>query len=895
MREAEERPPVDHFLPLPDLSQDPLDRSWSSPQRTLGLSVSPTATPPPPRLFISTTPPSVEVSSTFDSFELTDSPLPLQTSETRRARSSSRRRHYVQDDSFYSTTSSPKNTSLTTQSFSDLSTVIARHDLDGSSSLNQSSGGSSEKQKSRFESPFSIPSPDDQREDEKEPQQFPSMGHDMGSLLNFSDDNIQHQSQSQSIRARMKQRHTYQRERYQHSEFIEHHNPRQLKTGSASPHSSPSSRPATDDLDDTGELSLDDLLRISPIGTRDISETSSPYSSPHRPADTRDHSLSLAEIIHEIENIATPTRSMFGNDFFETSPTHLTSPSTSLHRQLPSYPPMVPSIPPSPPSSPSPSQWVDETSSQQSSKLSLRINEGPSSQRASRDSRSFGFGSEETDSLTFLRESLGSSHVAHNTLSISSHSQLMQLHSATGSLMDGEGEENIFFEESLLSMHSLPSASGSASRKDQWICSTSGSRASHSSQSTSNSSFLFLGVGDQFIGSLGEHEQTIVQQTVTNTFTSTHASLPFGVSPLDSSDSTVISLQNPNPQQQQRPQAVSFEEKYGLHVLPTDASSDDEEPSRPSWRSHPPESHPPSSLFSHERTMKVTSSSSSSTSSSLSIPSFKIVTSSNTLEGTDVQDLDSSFVPSRSTLSPRQQLQQQKSSLDQATASRNPPLVSQSFLSFNSNLSSDLSESRSSALSPSQSYDFPSRPPIPPPSAHHTGLLTDHRESLRRDLSSVRDSTEEFESWLEGLTTGKLSQIGGTMFPRPQSPTLSALKHNSSPRSSHNQKELRGTFNLSSSSSSSSNSLHLSPSTPTTAPPAPLSENRDDYLSFIHSSISSSSLTLSPSPPHSHSHLHNPKGEGFSSSSAISSELSHHSTQVETQGLSIEFLLGAER
>jgi hypothetical protein len=788
-----------------------------------------------------------------------------------RAPQSRSRRHYVQDDSFQSNNSSPKNASSSSipRSLSDLSTVIARHDQ-SSSLLGQSLLGSSVEQRSLIES-SSMP----EREGSPPGLMLPSRGHQMGSLLDFSDENINSKSESHQLRARMKERHTHQKERYQTtSESIDQHSFSRLDSTS----------PPRPGMGETDELSLDDLLRISPIGTRDISETSSPFSSPHRAVDALETSrtLSLAEIIQEIENISTPPRSMSGRDFFDMSlhqSLHpLPPPQSSSRRPLS---PLVTSSPPSPPPSPPSSQWIFETN-HQSPNGSLRMNEVPSSHRTSQNSPSFGFGSEETDSLTFLRESNTS---AHHALSISSHSHFSQLHTVPVS-GSREQAENISFEASLLSTHSLPSTSWNDQRVQSITASGDRGFASQSSQSTSSSSFLFLGVGENFLDEQQLVEQATFQRDLGNP-SEGERRIPFGESHLDSSESTVISLIDPYSHQQQ-PHTLSFEEKYGLRVLPAEGSSDEEEFSQRSNRQGRP---------------LTIEASPSSTSSSLSIPSFKIVPSFATLEGPEPEG-NRSFVPSKSVLSPRQQLQQRS---DEITTSRNPPLpISQSLLSFNSNLSSDLFQSHSSALSVSQSNEFLSRPrlPLPPStvssSVHHTGLLMNHQETSRRDIFSVRDSTEEFESWLEGITNGTPAAAqppsSGQSF-QAASFSLSFTKQNSPPNQSHDQQGSRAIFNFS--SSSSSDPLRISSRSPDASQlPTPSSGNanqsREDYLSFLHSSISSSSLSLSP-PPRPLKQNHS-DGEGLSSITSTNSSRGSIAAPVavdpEADGLSMAFLLG---
>jgi hypothetical protein len=657
-------------------------------------------------------------------------------------------------------------------------------------------------------------------------------------LLNFSDDSITHQHRSEAtrFRDRLKQRSLSQRERIQ--ERQQQAEP-PLISGVA----------AGSQHHRTEEFSLDNLLktqRISPIGIRAVSESqsSSPYSSlaslsasPHREQqqqqeqeqkqvleqgrerDVSSPSLSLEEIMRDIENISSPTRPLSDPDYsFEISPSrhsHSSSSSSSPSSRWDSRgdrgrgvrEPRISLI--------SHQQSFNDSSFPLRTRLfSIDVNQSTSLLHTSASSVS---GDEESDSLTFLRAS--SHSTAHESLSL-------QERSRDGN-RDGDGD-GIFSEGSHLSTHSLHSSS-SLFRRDALVPSADAAALSGpsdrtigvaSSQST-NSSFLFLGLGEHFsaepppppvsgldplssssglsLERAPELMAPVAQWSIADS--DSGESLSFGINDhLHSRHSqSQGQLQSPT-HSNLHTINLSFEQKYGLQSLPADDSSDDEAPThshfpQPTLQLGPhsaeteTETADPAEELrrvipsceatgSSQNFMEHSSSplsSSSSTSSSLSIPSFAILTKQHSTQGAPTAFPSEPYAPSKSVWSPKQQHRNKGNFNSNSTGrgeSESRPsasvsaVLSHSMLSFNSNLSSDPPLSHS----PSPSQSLNSLPLLPSQvTATHTSAATttissrlslQRFESQRQTSASVsvsrehstffRDSTEEFESWLEG-------------------------------------------------------------------------------------------------------------------------------------------------
>lgn len=527
----------------------------------------------------------------------------------------------------------------------------------------------------------------------------------------------------------MKQQHLSQRERFQDQkdQFS------LFQTESMSPPPPPLTR-------STEALSLDDLLRtqrISPIGVRAISESSFGGQEEDDHNHATSTSLSLTEILQEIENISSPTRPLSStNDSFEISPSRR---SSSPRSSSPSSPFLR-------------SQWGGPeprilVSSHQTSFKDLNFGELRTrlfSIDASQESFTLphaSSGSASSDSLTFLKESLN-------------HQQTDSVFSSYSRLSEG-GE--IFSEGSRLSTHTLETSLGNDASIGALYRPSDHSIGMASSQST-NSSILFLGVG----------EPSLLPDLQKNDFSPTssllHPSLPLLSPPSSSAQSLEqskdllgeyarrsdsdegISFETISSHRPRQSPNLSFQEKYGLQNLPVDDSSDDE-------------AHMGMKIL-------MENSSSQSTSSSLSIPSFKL-TKHNPIDGAVValpEISSSSYFPSKSVWSPRQREKPENSLTSHPSKSNHHQnILSHSMLSFNSSLSSNLSPSHSNTASPSQSGNFQSGlQPTPlsllPPSLTINQTITTqvthqrvetHRQQTSHH-SSFRDSTEEFESWLEG-------------------------------------------------------------------------------------------------------------------------------------------------
>jgi hypothetical protein len=862
------------------------------------------STPPPFRLFVSTTPPSCEVSS---SPPPVCSPSPQ--SSVSRVQTNSRR-HYSQDYSFYSNTSSRNNDDSHgsfDKSSSDLSTVVARHDHGPSPAslttnsfrfgdhifLDSTSSSTGTLELENLVQHHSGRSAD--------LEQLPNNGNfsteDLGSeptqptLLNFSDDSITHRSEANRVRDRLKQRHLSQRERFQESgEQFALHQPEPVHPPTPAESSSGGARSIE-------ELSLDDLLktqRISPIGIRAISESSSrpPSSSPTPHWQREDHhnhatspSLSLAEILQEIENISSPTRPLSDPyDSFEVSPArHSSSPPHSL----------------SSPFLRSPS-WggggqeprFSVTSSHHDSNFgdirtrlfSIDVSQQQSLSLPHISSSSSSSDENESGSLTFLRESSDHPHQDLSVFSVGSRLSTHSLHTSLGNdAMDG-----------------------SLSRPSDRSIGVA------SSQST-NSSFLFLGVGEPSSFPDPGTDQSGSKQTASHLRPSlSRLSPPSSSASTQSlghskdlpgdwtmrSDSGEAILFGTNDHRLAcQPHNLSFEEKYGLRSLPADDSSDDE--------AHPPQ-RASSSQAAGLRIVLEDSSSPRSTSSSLSIPSFAILTQHHSIDGTVavLPETSSSYIPSKSVWSPKQSGRVENFFDLHTSRSRHPAVLSHSLLSFNSNLSSDLSPSHSNSASPSQSLNASSTSSaLLPPSlalsqSHHppsrrmeqttSTHVTHHRfESHRQQTShgsfSFRDSTEEFESWLEGETwrPQAIPRVAPTVTDPPgESSKLSSVDLSFSSGSDSSKKAGEGAASSSMrlslfSSSSSSNSTEAS-----------------HFLSLgghIPAQRPTETTRGGGSDPHSLSFLLSPSSELDSRHGA---EDSSGRNSSELEGLPTEFLLG---